>query len=69
MGALEGIRLKLARTDEHLRELERGIASLQGRALIGEFDRDASEYVFRVEGDPPPAEWGLLTAEITHHLR
>lgn len=70
--SLEGIDLKLKRADQYLALLNDRITTFlndEDRRVIGEFESETSEYVFRVTGDPPPFEWGLTVGEFAHCLR
>jgi hypothetical protein len=64
--------LKLKRADEHLAFLDealRGHIGDEERPILGYFDSDASEYVFRVDVEPPPEDWGTRVGEFAHNLR
>jgi hypothetical protein len=39
------------------------------RGIVGHFERDTSEYVFRLSGPPPDPRIGLIVSEFGHHLR
>lgn len=70
MSSLHGIVLKTARAHEHLAVLEAKVDSyIADRGIVGEFEPDTSEYVFRVSGEPPPLDWGILVGEFAHNLR
>lgn len=69
---LRGVDLRLRRAREHLAALHeecRAFLDQEDRRVIGHFDSNTSEYVFRVNGDFPDAELGLLLSEFGHHLR
>jgi hypothetical protein len=69
---LEPIDWRLERADEHLATLDRERRAFfddEDRRIVGHFDRDASEYVFRHTGDPPNPRLGLVVGEFAHHLR
>lgn len=71
MTAWENCGLRLHRADDHLTVIYHEVTTFVetiGRAVQGRFDRDSSEYVFSVAGEPP-AEWGLLVGEFAHQLR
>jgi hypothetical protein len=69
---LEAIDWRLERADEHLATLDRerdAFLDQEDRRVVGEFDRDTSEYVFRLEGQLPDPHIGLVVGEFAHHLR
>jgi hypothetical protein len=69
---LEAINWRIERADEHLTTLNRErqiFLAKEDRRIIGHFERDTSEYVFRVNGDPPDPRIGLIVGEFGHHLR
>jgi len=72
---LEAIDWRLERANEHLSTLDRErkdfLARLdkKDRRVVGEFDRDTSEYVFRLNCEPPDPRLGLVVGEFAHHLR
>jgi len=69
---LIGVDLKLRRAEEHLRFLdaERGkILPIHPDRMVGQHDPQTGDYVVRVEGDPPPPEWGIPISEFAHALR
>lgn len=66
----DAIFLKIKRADEHLATLhEEMTAFVADREVIGQFEPDTSEYVFRVDGCPPPLNWGITVGEFAHNLR
>lgn len=69
---LEAINWRLERAYKHLCSLndELDIFSNQkdGR-IVGHFERDTSEYVFRFGGELPDPRIGLVVSEFAHHLR
>ncbi len=71
--ALNGCRLKLARAREHLEALR--VASdafwkLNPYAIVGEFDAQAGEYVFKVRVyEEPPPYLGVIVGDVVHNLR
>ena len=69
--SFDGIDLRLARADEHLGVIEREVAKVAGknRRVVGEFEANSFEYVFRIEGELPPPEIGVYVSEAVHHLR
>jgi DNA-binding transcriptional ArsR family regulator len=75
MHPLEALDWRIERANEHLATLndERSafLARLekQNPRIVGEFDRNTSEYVFRVNCDPPKASLGIVVSELSHHLR
>lgn len=69
---LETINWRLERADEHLATLNDELDAFvnqEDRGLVGYFERDTSEYVFRVGGQMPDARIGLVVSEFAHHLR
>jgi hypothetical protein len=72
---LEAIDWRLERANKHLaaldRERKRFLARLDEKdpRFVGEFDRDTSEYVFRLNCKPPNPRLGLIVGEFAHHLR
>lgn len=70
--SLDSCVLKWQRADQHLALLKREVPAClasERRSIIGEFNRDASEYVFRVTGEAPPTQWGVLVGDWAHNLR
>jgi hypothetical protein len=68
----DGVRLKLARGDEYLALLHGQRTTLlaaEGNRVVGQFDPDTSDYIFRVEGEPPPLAWGVTLGIDAHLLR
>lgn len=69
-GDLRGVRLKISRANENLTLLHNLAQTfVENRSVIGEFDPQTSDYVFRVGGEPPPLGWGVLVGEVVHNLR
>jgi hypothetical protein len=71
-GRLEAVNWRLERADQHLATLNRerqAFFAEKDRRIIGHFERDTGEYVFRVNGDPPDARLGLIVGEFGHQLR
>jgi hypothetical protein len=71
-GPLDGVWLRLDRADQRLAFLNKQRTALlkrKGNRLIGKFDGDRPEYVFRVPGKNPPLAWGLAVGEFAYHLR
>jgi hypothetical protein len=68
---LDGVDLKLKQASKHLACLDIEVRALvgDGRPIVGYFDSDTSEYVFRVDSEPPPIEWGVTLSELVHLLR
>jgi hypothetical protein len=69
---LEAIDWRIERADKHLATLngERdAFLDEKNCRIIGHFDRDTSEYVFRFAGKLPDPRLGLLVGEFAHHLR
>lgn len=72
MARLKGVDLKIGRAQEHLAFLERERGRfLEGidRSVVGHFEPEERDYVFRVASEPPPFEWGLIVGEVVHNLR
>jgi hypothetical protein len=75
MDALETLDWRLERANEHLTALnDERIAFLarldeKDPRIVGEFNRDTSEYAFRANCDPPDPRLGILVSEFSHHLR
>jgi hypothetical protein len=75
MHPLEALDWRLERAKKHLATLDKKQTSFlarldkKNRRVVGEFDRDTSEYVFRVNGKPPDARLGIIVSEFGHHLR
>lgn len=73
MATLDGPRVKLARAQEHLSTLESEVrAFLDGQPyrLVGEFDREASEYVVRLDGPANlPIGWSAIVGDAAHNFR
>ena len=70
--SLEGCDLRLERACEHLATLHLEWSLFldeEERRIVGHFERQTSEYVLQVSGDPPNAEIGLVVSEFAHHLR
>lgn len=69
--AFEDLRSRLDRVHDQLGKLQPEIIALEqeDRGLVGEFEPDASDYVFRVAGDSPVRELGLLIGEAVHQMR
>lgn len=71
--SLNGVDLKLDRAHKQLTALASEVrpfeAASNNSPIVGEFDSEAREYVFRLEADPPPPHWGVYVSEIAHHLR
>jgi hypothetical protein len=69
---MDGIDLRLKRTDEHLARLaekvELATLEIQERGVTHEFEPRRSHYIVRINGKPPPAEWGVLVSELLHHF-
>jgi hypothetical protein len=69
---LEAIDLRLKRADQHLRTLNRKESAFldkKDRRIGGYFDANASEYVFRLEGEMPDPRIGIFVGEFAHNLR
>jgi hypothetical protein len=72
---LQTVDWRIERANEHLATLDQERKAFLARLdekdprVVGEFDRDRSEYVFRINADPPDARLGLIVSEFAHHLR
>lgn len=69
---LAAIDWRLERADEHLAALNRErdiFLDEKNRLLLGQFERDTSEYVLRFGGKLPDPRVGLIVGEFAHHLR
>src|SRR3954451_18997253 len=72
---LEALDWRIEQANKHLTTLnDERIAfherlDKKDRRIIGEFEGDTSEYVFRVNCDPPDPRLGILVSEFSHHLR
>jgi hypothetical protein len=69
---LDGIRAKIQRADEHIKNLNAEItAFLNGDAyrVITERDADARQTTFSIAGPEPPLRFGVIAGEIVHQLR
>jgi hypothetical protein len=70
---LDDARRKLAQSQEHHKTLEAAVESFRRRhsyALVGEFDAEASEYVFRVHVfESPPDVFALAVGDLVQNLR
>jgi hypothetical protein len=75
MHPLEPLDWRLERAKKHLATLDKKQTSFlarldkKNRRVVGEFDRDTSEYVFRVNSKPPDPRIGIIVSEFGHHLR
>jgi hypothetical protein len=70
--SLDGVRLKLVEADNHLdflRTYQRAHVDAGDRRIIGDYDPDTRDYVFRVSGDLPPLDAGLHVSLFAHLLR
>lgn len=71
-GPLEAVDWRLERANEHLTTLNRerdAFLDEKNRSIVGEFDRNTSEYVFRFGGKLPDPRIGIVVSEFAHHLR
>jgi hypothetical protein len=69
---LAAIDWRLERADEHLAALNRerdAFLDEKNRLILGQFERDTSEYVFRFGGQLPDPRIGLIVGECAHNLR
>lgn len=72
MHPLRAVDWRLERADQHLAALDeerRTFLDEKDHSVVGDLDRDASEYVFRLTGDLPDPRLGLVVGEFGHHLR
>jgi hypothetical protein len=75
MHPLEPLYWRLEQAKKHLTALDKKqtayLARLdkKNRRIVGQFERDTSEYVFRVNSKPPDPRLGIIASEFTHHLR
>ena len=75
MDPLEALDWRIEQANEYLSTLnDERVAFLKrldekDPRIVGEFERDTSEYVFRVNCDPPDPRLGILVSEFSHHLR
>ncbi len=69
---IEGCHAKLERANVHLEELgsvrRSFLHDVQSR-IVGNFDTESSEYVFRIDGDAPPHKVGVIVGEFANNLR
>lgn len=72
MHPLDSCRLRISRANDHAQELGQEVLAWANRnpyGTTGEFDADASEYVFRYRVfEPPPARWAVLVGDVVHNL-
>lgn len=70
---LDGIEAKLARADTHFEAVHaavKAITETEPDMLPGEFDPDASEYLFRAQRDSREADWlSPVIGDCVHNLR
>ncbi len=69
---LDGIRGKIQRADEHIRNLNAEITAFLSEnsySTTSEPDHDARESVLRVVGPEPPLRFSVTAGEIIHQLR
>lgn len=69
---LQSIDWRIERADEHLAALDREIDAFldeEDRRVVGHFEADSSEYVFKFTGEPPNPRLGLIVGEFAHNLR
>lgn len=72
MHPLEAIDWRIERADKHLAALDRerrAVLDQEDNRIVGHFERDSSEYVFRFGGKLPDSRIGLIVGEFGHHLR
>lgn len=64
--------IKLERANEYLAFLDsarEAFLAAEDRRVVGEFDSETGDYVFRVVGEIPSWEWGVRVGEFAHTLR
>jgi len=64
--------MRIARSGQHLSDLARArqvFLQAEERAIIGQFEKESNDYVFRMSGNPPEPEMGVLVGEFAHQLR
>ena len=69
---LIGIRAKIERTDEHIRNLDSEINALingDSYALISKPNDDATKRIISITGPEPPLRFAVIAGEIAHQLR
>lgn len=69
---LERIDVRLKRADKHLDALNNEVSILRdakNSGIVGHFEPETSEYVFRVKGGEPSVDMGLSVSEFAHQLR
>jgi hypothetical protein len=75
MHPLEPLDWRIEQANKHLTALNDERVAFHERLdkkdprIVGEFQRDTSEYVFRVNCEPPDPKLGILVSEFSHHLR
>jgi hypothetical protein len=72
MSALEGVRLKLERAEHVIDELNQAVIDYLAEnpyRVVGEFERETSEYVLRGEVTKPTAYLGVIAGDVAHNLR
>lgn len=70
--SVDGVRRKLESADQHLADLgARTMALLDANegGVIGQYDPQTGDYIFRAPAEPAPLEWGILTGLWAHLLR
>ena len=71
--SLDGVRLKLAEADKHLGLLGAYKIAYCGfpeqRPIVGHYEPQTGDYVFRVDGEVPPLDAGLAVSVFAHLLR
>ena len=69
---LQTIDWRIERANEHLatlNDVRNAFVNQKHRRIVGHFERETSEYVFRFEGELPDPRIGLIVGEFGHHLR
>lgn len=65
--------LRLERADLHLAAINakrhRWLSDGEDGCIVGEFNAQTGEYIFRLHGKPPPDEFGILVGDFAHSLR
>jgi hypothetical protein len=70
--SIHGCDLKLGRAENHLAFLDNEwslFLAEEDRHVVRHFEPETRDYVFRLEGEPPPEEWGVILGEVAHNCR
>jgi hypothetical protein len=68
----KGLRLRIERAANHeaaLKDERKALLDHIDDRIVGYFEPQTSEYIFRVDGEAPRLEIGLLVGEFAHQLR